>query len=250
MRQIRLLAGAGIAALLVSLVALIPARVAFGVIGIPAEAASGFSGTLWSGTAQRLSVGGVTLGPVRWSVRPLRLLTGQVAAQVEATLPDGFLNGTVALGIGGRIAISDLEAAAPLSWIAPAAGAAGGQVAARFDALAVKGGRVDTAVGSLKVAGVVLPVPSAGRQLGPGTYAVEFATENLGPDELLTGLLSDDGGPLEIAGTVKFTPPRSYEIDGKAKPRPDAPPELRNALQMLGPATADGAHALSIAGSF
>ena len=72
----------------------------------------------------------------------------------------------------------------------------------------------------------------------------------LGPEEPLTGLLSDAGGPLEIAGTVTFTPPRSYELTGKAKPRPEAPPELRNALQMLGPATPDGAHDLSVAGSF
>ena len=248
MRQIRLLAGAGFAALLVSLIALLPARVAFGVLGLPAEAASGFSGTVWSGTAQRLAVGGVTLGPVRWSARPLRLLQGQAAALVEATLPDGFLNGTVALGAGGKVSISDLEAAAPIAMLAPAAG--GGQVAARFARLAIKAGRVETAVGTLKVAGVLLPIPTAGRQLGPGTYAVEFDTESLGPDEPLTGLLTDAGGPLEIAGTVKFTPPRSYEITGQAKPRPEAPPELRNALQMLGPATADGAHTLSLAGSF
>lgn len=250
MRQIRLLAGAGFAALLVSLIALLPARVAFGVLGLPAEAASGLSGTFWSGTAQRLSVGGVTLGPVRWSARPLRLLQGQAAALVEATLPDGFLNGTIAVGAGGKVSISDLEAAAPMAMLAPAAGAGGGQVAARFARLAIKAGRVETAVGTLKVAGVLLPIPTAGRQLGPGTYAVEFDTESLGPDEPLTGLLSDAGGPLEITGTLKFTPPRSYEITGQAKPRPEAPPELRNALQMLGPATADGAHTLSLAGSF
>lgn len=250
MRQIRLLAGAGFAALLVSLVALFPARVAVGILGLPGESASGFSGTLWHGAAQRLSVGGVTLGPVRWSARPLHLLTGQAVARVEATLPDGFLNGTVGLGLGGTLAISDLEAAAPLSWLAPAAGAAGGQIAARFDRIAARNGRVEAAVGTLKVGGVVLPIPTAGRQLGAGTYVVTFDTAKLGTDESLTGSLSDDGGPLEITGTVKFTPPRSYEINGKAKPRPDAPAELRSALQMLGPATADGAHSLSIAGSF
>ncbi|MEQ1800499.1 MAG: type II secretion system protein N [Gammaproteobacteria bacterium] len=251
MRQIRLLAGAGLAALLVSLVVLLPARVAFGVIGLPPESASGFSGTLWNGAAQRLSLAGFNLGPVRWQAQPFRLLTGQLAATVDATLPEGFLKGSVALGFGGGIGLSDLEAAAPLSWLAPAAGpSAGGQVAARFDRLALKGGRIQSAVGTLNVAGVVLPIPTAGPQLGPGTYSVKFDADSLGADEPLTGVLSDAGGPLEIAGTVKFTPPRSYELTGKAKPRPEAPPELRNALQMLGPATADGAHDLSVAGSF
>ncbi len=250
MRQIRLLAGAGLAALLVSLVALLPARVVFGVLGLPAGAASGLSGTVWRGTAERLSLGGVTLGPVRWTTRPARLLAGQVAADVEATLPDGFVNGTIALAMGGKIAITNLEAAAPLSWLAPAAGASGGQLAARFDKLVLRAGRVETAIGTLNVAGVVLPIPTAGRQLGPGSYSVAFDAQALGSEEPLTGLLSDTGGPLEIAGTVLLTPPRAYELKGKAKPRPEAPPELRNALQMLGPATPDGAHDLSIAGSF
>lgn len=250
MRQIRLLAGAGLAALFVFLVALLPASVVVGFLGLPAGTASGLSGTVWTGTAERLSVEGVTLGPIRWSVRPVRLLAGQVAADVKATLPDGFVNGTVALGIGGRIAISNLEGAAPLSWLAPAAGASGGQLAAQFDTLALKAGRIESASGTLKVAGVVLPIPTAGQQLGPGTYSVAFDAEALGPEEPLTGLLSDAGGPLEIAGTVIFTPPRSYELTGKAKPRPEAPPELRNALQMLGPATPEGAHELSVAGSF
>lgn len=250
MRQVRLLAGAGLAALLLSLVALLPARVLFGALGLPAGAASGLSGTVWNGTAERLSLGGVTLGPVNWNARPSRLLTGQIAADVEATVPEGFVNGTIAVGLGGTIAISDLEAAAPMSWLVPTAGATGGQVAARFDKLAFRAGRVETAKGTLNVAGVQLPIPTAGRQLGTGAYSVAFDAEGLGSEEPLTGQLSDAGGPLEITGTLMFTPPRSYELTGKAKLRPEAPPELRSALQMLGPATPDGSHDLSVAGSF
>ena len=86
--------------------------------------------------------------------------------------------------------------------------------------------------------------------LSAGTYELTFSADGLGPDDLLTGALKDAGGALEIAGTVTITPPRSYEVTGTARPRPEAPPELRSALQMLGPATADGSHALSLAGSF
>ncbi|MEO7387060.1 MAG: type II secretion system protein N [Gammaproteobacteria bacterium] len=250
MRGVRLLAAAGLAALLISLVSLIPAQVASRWLGVPANAASGWSGTLWHGEAHHLNVAGFEAGPVRWQIRPLRLLTGQLAAGVEATLPEGFLTGTVALGLGGGVAISSLEAAAPLTWLAPNLGANGGQVAARFDKLAWKGGRITAAIGTLTVAGVVLPVPTAGPKLGPGNYAVAFDAGSIGPEEPLMGVLSDAGGPLEITAAVKVTPPRSYEVDGTAKPRPDAPPELRDALRMLGPATPDGGHALSLAGSF
>jgi len=250
MRQTRLLVAASLSALILSLIALLPARVAFGVLGMPATAVTGWSGTVWSGAVQRVSLGNIALGPVLWHVRPGRLLTGQLAAEVQATVPDGFVNATVALSLGGAWSASELEAAAPLAWLAPAMGSAGSQLTARFDKLVVNKGRVEVAVGNLTLAGVVLPIPTAGPQLGPGTYDLAFSADQLGPDELLTGALKDAGGPLEIAGTVTITPPRSYEVTGTAKPRPQAPPELRSALQMLGPATADGSHALSLAGSF
>lgn len=249
-RDARLLAVAGVVALVLFTIALVPARVAMGLLGLPPGAATGLSGTLWSGTAEHLTVGTVAIGPVRWSARPGHLLQGQLAAAVEATLPDGFINGTVGFGLGSTIVANDLEAALPLALLSPAAGANGGQVAARFDSLALKGGKVGRAIGTLKVSGVVLPLPSAGRPPGPGTYEVTFDAADVAPDQPLTGTVKDAGGPLAIQGTVQFTPPRSYQLDGTAKARPDAPPELAQALQMLGPAAPDGGHTLSLAGSF
>lgn len=250
MPRFRLIAGAGTAALLLSLIALIPARIGIAVAGLPAETVSGVSGTVWRGSLQRLAMDGIVLGPVAWVARPTRLFLGQLAADVEATLPDGFLNSGVAVSLGGTLLLSDLEGAAPIAWLAPAAGRDGGQLTARFEKLAIDGERIDTAVGSLTIAGVVLPVPTAGPVLAPGNYVITFDAKDLAPDAQLSGTVADSGGPLEIAGTVTFTPPRSYELSGTAKPRPEAPAELRNALQMLGPAKPDGTHALSLAGSF
>lgn len=241
---------AGLGAFVLSLLAMFPARVAVKLLGVPATAVTGLTGTAWNGTVQRVTLEGVALGPVRWQLRPSRLLMGQLAAEVNATLPDGFLNTTAALSLGGGLSAIDLEGAVPLAWLAPALGDAGSQLTARFDRLAIRGGRIEAAIGNLQVAGVVLPIPTTGPKLGPGTYQITFDAENLGPADPLTGVLTDAGGPLEITGTVTLTPPRSYEVTGTAKPRPDAPPELRNALRMLGPATPDGGHALSLAGSF
>jgi len=250
MPQFRLLAGTGLIALLLSLVALIPAHFVLAVLGVPAETVNGVSGTVWRGSLQRLAMEGIILGPVSWQVRPARLLLGQLAGDVEATLPDGFVTTRVAVSLGGGLSFSDLEGAAPVAWLAPAAGRDGGQLTARFERVELDGERVSTAIGSLQVSGVVLPIPTAGSRLPPGTYAITFDAEDLAPDALLSGALADGGGPLEISGTVTFAPPRSYELSGTAKPRPEAPPELRNALQMLGAANADGAHTLSLAGSF
>lgn len=250
MRHFPLLAGIGGVALVLSLVTLIPARVALSVLGVPAETVSGVSGTVWNGSLQRIAASGITLGPVAWRARPARLLLGQLAANVEATLPDGFVNAGVAVSVGGKLAFSDLEGAAPVAWLAPAAGNNGGQLTARFEEVELDGNRIATAVGSLQIAGVVLPVPASGTPMPPGNYTIAFDAQDLAPEEALSGAITDSGGPLEISGTVKFTPPRSYELAGTAKPRPEAPPDLRDALQMLGPANPDGAHTLSLAGSF
>ncbi len=250
MPRIRLLAGAGLVALLLSLVGLIPAHVALAIFGVPADTVSGVSGTVWRGSFQRLTINNVVLGPVSWQARPSHLLLGRLAGDVEATLPDGFLNTGVAVSLGGSLSLTDLEGAAPVAWLAPATGRDGGQLTARFERVELDGDRVDTAIGSLQVAGVVLPVPNAGPQLAPGDYAVTFDSRDLAPEELLAGKVTDSGGPLEISGTVTFTPPRSYELSGTAKPRPEAPPSLRQALQMWGPADPQGAHAIGFSGSF
>ncbi|MEO8443421.1 MAG: type II secretion system protein N [Gammaproteobacteria bacterium] len=250
MRQFRLLAGAGAAAFLLAVIVMLPARVVLSGIGLPPGLVSHVAGTIWRGSAGRVSLGSLAFGPVSWSALPARLLTGQLAADFDATVPDGFAKGRVALALGNRVTLRDLTAAAPLSWLAPGVAAGGGQLTTRFEQLTIRAGRVTSAVGKLELAGVVLPIPTTGPQLGPGTYAVTFAADNLAADQPLTGELKDAGGPLEIAGTVTITPPRSYEVSGTAKPRPGAPPELRDALQMLGPATPDGGHVLSLAGTF
>lgn len=157
MPRIRLLAGAGLVALLLSLVGLIPAHVALAIFGVPADTVSGVSGTVWRGSFQRLTINNVVLGPVSWQARPSRLLLGRLAGDVEATLPDGFLNTGVAVSLGGSLSLTDLEGAAPVAWLAPATGRDGGQLTARFERVELDGDRVDTAIGSLQVAGVVLP---------------------------------------------------------------------------------------------
>lgn len=115
MPRIRLLAGAGLVALLLSLVGLIPAHVALAIFGVPADTVSGVSGTVWRGSFQRLTINNVVLGPVSWQARPSRLLLGRLAGDVEATLPDGFLNTGVAVSLGGSLSLTDLEGAAPVA---------------------------------------------------------------------------------------------------------------------------------------
>lgn len=251
-RRIRLLAGIGVVALLASLLMLVPARVAWRWAGLPPGIASGITGTIWHGEIRHLAFQGgrLMMGPVRWQVKPSRLLLGTVAAGVRAELPDGFLTTDIGLSITGTLTLSNLEAAAPMAWLAPGVADPGSQLAARFDRLVLAKGWIATAVGTLKMAGVILPVATGSAPMRPGSYTLTFAAHDVPAGQPLEGELKDDGGPLELSGTVKLSPSRSYEIRGTAKARPNAPPEVGNALTMLGPALPDGAHAVSLAGTF
>jgi hypothetical protein len=47
-----------------------------------------------------------------------------------------------------------------------------------------------------------------------------------------------------------LTPPRNYELNGKARARDGAPSALVDGLRMAGPRDAEGRHEVSLAGSF
>lgn len=244
--RIGLLGGLALGAFLLSMIGLLPARVALGWLGLNGGSAAG---TVWHGTLQSLTLNALTLGPIRWQVQPLRLFKGQLGAAVQATLPGGFVTTDLGLTLGGGMTFEALDAAAPLGWLVPAAAGANSQLTARFEKLTLKDGRVTTAKGKLRIAGVVLPLPSAGTALAPGNYDLRFDAEDLALDAPLSGALTDGGGALEIAGTLQITPPSNYTLMGTAKPRSNTPPELRNALRLLGPATPDGGYSLSLSGS-
>lgn len=250
--RLRWLAVAGGVALLVSLVMLVPARVAIGWLGLPPGMASGVTGTAWHGEIRHLALGSgrLILGPVRWQLKPSSLLLARLAAEVRAELPDGFVAADISLSAGGKLTLRNLEAAAPLTWLAPGVADPGSQLSARFDRLVLAKGWIATAVGSLQLAGVILPIPAGNARLDPGSYTLGFDAHDVLAGQPVEGQLKDAGGPLELSGTVKFSPPRSYELQGRAKARPNAPPEVGNALTMLGPALPDGTHQVSLAGSF
>ena len=103
-------------------------------------------------------------------------------------------------------------------------------------------------IGSAQVTGVPLNIMGNGG--GPtGNYAVLFDAEAVPEDGLLSGSLSDDGGPLEVDGSIVLTPPVNYELQAKLRARPGAPADIVQALNLAGPVGPDGRREISIAGT-
>ncbi|NIO14089.1 MAG: type II secretion system protein GspN, partial [Xanthomonadales bacterium] len=79
--------------LVIGLVALFPARIAYQWAATEGVSVSGIQGSVWRGRADALNAGGVYLRDVRWAARPWHLLTGRMLYRVEAAPVAGFLEG-------------------------------------------------------------------------------------------------------------------------------------------------------------
>ena len=241
----------GFGAYLAFTLATFPAGTALRWFAPPSAAAAGVAGTLWSGSAASLAVNGFTAEALRWRVRPLALFLGRIAASFEARIPDGFVSGDVAASFGG-VRFSGLRGATSLpalSGMLPVRGMRG-QATVALDTLALSNGWPSVVVGELKLVGLEAPPmisDGSGALLALGSYTLTFTPA---PEGELAARIVDDGGPLEVAGTVNLDASRAYMIDLLVKPRPGAPEMLVEGLKIM---TADpdpqGRRQLSLTGS-
>jgi len=212
---------------------------------------NGIQGTVWSGSAASGTIGGLPVQDVRWHVRAWTLLTGRVGANVEARLADGFLNTGITASTS-RVQFSDLRGGTSLSTLAlilPVRGMRG-QANVALSSLELENGWPAHILGELKLAALqVAPFVSNGNSnLVPlGDYTVTFGDA---PARSIAARFVDNGGPLEVAGTLVVSPAREYTFDALIKPRDGAPQQLVDGLQiMTADPNSEGRRRLTLTGS-
>ncbi len=238
------------------------AYIAFVVSMFPAQAAyrwfapdevrmSGVAGTLWSGRAALASAAGLPLRDLRWQLDALPLLIGRAHVRVQTRLAEGIAEARVRASPGG-VVLRDVRLVTSLAALAPVVpiGDARGRVDVRLDRLELTDGRPTAAVGQADIAGLTVPtfVPGGrGEAVGLGDYALVFEDTN-GAGVLAR--FSDKSGPLAVDGTLKLDPDGRYVLEVRAAPRPGAPNELIQALELLGgPPGPDGKRPFELSGS-
>lgn len=232
-------------------VATFPASVALRWFAPPDVAFAGVGGTLWSGSAASATAGGFTADTLRWRVRPAALFLGRVSADVEARIPDGFVAANVTVS-PGAVRFGDLRGATSLpalTGLLPVRGMRG-QASLALESLVLEGGWPTTAVGELKLASLeTMPlIPDGSGALLPlGDYTL---TLRPAPEGELAATFVDNGGPLEVQGTLSLDAARSYTIDALIKPRAGAPESLVEGLKiMTAEPDAEGRRRLNLTGS-
>ena len=231
--------------------AALPAGAVLRWVAPPGVVFQGVEGTLWSGSAASGSAGGFTVQNVRWRVRPWSLFLGRVAANIEASLPDGFVSSDVVV-TPSRISFSGLRGGTSLPSLVEVLPVRGirGQANVAFDSLELEGGWPSSAVGELKLAGLeTTPLISNGTNelLALGDYTVTFVPAE---ERRLEARFVDNGGPLEVTGSVALDAERAYTLDALVKARPGAAQALVQGLEfMTADPDAEGRRRLTLTGS-
>jgi len=244
----------GIATFVLFALLTLPARVALGWLA-PAQARlEGVSGTLWRGRAEHLQWQEMRLGRIEWRLHPAALLGARLRADITLRRVDGFARATVATGGKGYLHFTDLTASLPLNALSvtPLAGGWTGTLNFKFADLRLDRGWPIQASGRLDAVAINGSMGGpAGRPVNLGNYQIDFTpAEGARSETPPTGTLIDTGGPLQVTGSVQLLDDRSYVIEGLVAPRPEASPDIAQALQFFGPADAQGRRPFSVAGSF
>ena len=200
----------GLLTFVAAFILLFPARVAYDWFAPPTVQIGGLEGTVWSGSAADASAAGLYLRDLNWRLRPLRLLTGKFAASFEARPSSGFLEADIAVGLGGDILLSNVNASLPLRDIASIARVPGlsGNASLQFARLRVRDGLPIAADGTLTVADLVAPMVDPA---SIGGYRAEFFTDA----NAIIASVEDVDGVFDLAGSLTLSANRNYQFLGK-----------------------------------
>jgi hypothetical protein len=201
---------------------------------LPAGVSAGdFSGGLWHGAAGRIQVGGRDCGALEWHLHPGELL--HLALGVDATWAKGAFSltgsgsvsprGLVLRAVNGGGAIEDIAALTSLAGWHGTATVALDRVETDFSRLRALSGTIG--VSNLHAA-------SIGGNADLGGYTLQFLPADGTASGDITAKLADNGGPLEVAATLRMPAGgHTGTLTGTARERSAASGELRRALEEL-----------------
>ncbi len=225
-----------LAALVVAVGAL-PASIATHLLPAAVHAED-FSGSLWHGSAGRITVNARDAGALEWRLHPAPLLHRRVAADLHWVKGGFVLDGALGLE-GDALSAADVQGGGPIEDLRDFGLALGWRGTARVQIKELKASigaaRADlqSAVGDISVSDLASPQVAAGANLGG--YSLHFNDPAIAPDADATAVLADTGGPLELDATIHFSAKeRRGILSGTVKARADAPADLRAELDNIG----------------
>jgi type II secretion system (T2SS) protein N len=200
-------------------------------------AAEDFSGTVWHGSAGRLTYAGRDAGALEWHLHPASLLRLHVAADLHWVKGGFVLDGSADAG-KRELSVSGIQGGGPIADVQDLGAPPGwrGTVGVRIERLSAElsepGPALRSAVGEIDVANASSQQIAASADLG--SYALKFDDPSLDPDGQASATLTDTGGPLDVDATISLSPKaRTGLLSGTIKERVQIPEALRRELEQV-----------------
>ena len=220
----------GLAAVLAVVISAVPASIVTRFLP-PEVHAEDFSGSIWHGSAGKISVNARDAGALEWRLHRAALLGMRVSADVHwvkvAFVVDAAVNidrqGVSAHAVKGGGPIEDLrDFGIAAGWR--------GMADINFSELKSDFAKPLGAVGDVRVSNLTSPQIAQGANLGG--YDLRLAPGAVGADGSVTAQLTDTGGPLEMQAAISLsTKERSGILTGTLRERPEAPSALVSDLE-------------------
>ncbi len=227
----------GLIVFLAVMAATFPARVAYTWFA-PAELQlSGIEGSIWNGSAAEGFAAGAYIQNINWQLKPMALMSGNLAYQTSSNPASGSMISEVAVGMSGELTLSNLTGKLPLDLVHPAFQQNGirGDISLEFDSVVISNGMPSTVVGSVTIADFFVPDLSTSTL---GDFKADFNTT----DGNVVGSVKDVDAVIDVAGTITLNSDRSYAFIGTVAPTSATPASIVNQLVFLGSANEYGQH--------
>ena len=245
------LVAVGVVAALGFAAATLPASVLGNLAERHGARATSWSGTIWAGAADSLTINGAAVGSAHWTISPWSLVTGRVRGHAAVQPPEGSARSDFAVGFGGRTELTSVSVDVPVAWLNTIANAKfrgwNGRVSARLDTLVIENGWPIDARGTLALKDLVAPAARGGNV---GSYELVFPSANAEPERGLQGRLTDTEGPLSVLGELSLGRDHSFDLQGTVAKRGNQRTPFDQSIQFLGSPDASGRRPFGVSGTF
>jgi hypothetical protein len=199
----------------------------------PSIHAEDFSGSLWHGSAGKISVDARDAGALEWRLHPASLFGMTLAADIHWVKIGFVIDAALQLTHHGYTA-HNLSGGGPVEDLRDFGVGAGwrGTANIQFSELAGDFDRPTALAGDIQVANLTSAQFADGADLGG--YDLHLGANAVDADGNIAAQLNDTGGPLDVQATVRVSmKERRALLTGALTARPDAPPALLQQIDGL-----------------
>lgn len=236
-RTVWLLVLIGLAAVLAVVVAALPASAIAHFLPQWIRA-DDFSGSVWHGSAGKITLNGRDAGAIEWRLHPAAFLGAALAVDLHWVKVGLVVDGALEMDRRG-FAAHAVKGSGPIEDLHDLGVALGWRGAADVDLSRLKGDFVKddfpkpvAAIGRIRVTNLESVQIAGGAPLGG--YELRLAEDAVSSDGTVTARLVDTGGPLQVQTLIHYTPAeRTGLLSGTIRERADATEALRSQIEDL-----------------